>query len=170
MMHLDTDSAGRVLRSLSAFLLCAAVAACGTTSGRATTVQESNPSVTYDYSDDEGLVDATIKAEAYCRQFNAWPTTAGSQLSADGRKGTVTFRCDQTRTAAYSGSQPPPLPADPTVNYRYTHDEDLVEATVRAQRHCARFGAEARSSTVTRGVDGDRTIVFECVPSRTRRY
>ena len=169
MMHLDTDSAGRVMRSLSALLLCAAVAACGTTSGRATTVQESNPSVTYDYSDDEGLVDATIKAEAYCSQFNAWPTTAGAQMTADG-KGTVTFRCDQTRTAAYSGSQPPPLPADPTVNYSYTHDEDLIEATVRAQRHCARFGAEARSSTVTSGVDGDRTIVFECVPASTRRY
>jgi hypothetical protein len=38
MIHLDTDSAGRVMRSLSALLLCAAVAACGTTSGRATTV------------------------------------------------------------------------------------------------------------------------------------
>jgi hypothetical protein len=49
------------------------------------------------------------------------------------------------------------------VNYTYRDEQTLIDATSEAQRHCAGFGAYARSSTVTTGTDGTRTVVFECV-------
>jgi hypothetical protein len=165
MLYFDQASAGiarRLRQGAGVILLGASVASCGLASGRAEAIQESSPSVTYRYIDDEGLVDATIKAEAYCRQFNAWPTTASLDQATDG-DGNVTFVCDQTRSSTYTSSQTRSKPPYPTVNYTYRDDQALIDATSEAQRHCAGFGAYARSSTVTVGTDGTRTVVFECV-------
>lgn len=162
VIDLDSARTGRVTRGALVLLLSAMVASCGTTGGRAIPVQETAPSVSYDYTGDEGLIDATFQAEAYCRQFNSWPTTTSMDVASGGGS-TVTFVCDQTRATAYTGTQPPPLPANPTVSYSYRNDQGLIDATNQAQRHCADFGAHARSYTVTTGADGGRTVVFECV-------
>jgi hypothetical protein len=159
MSYLDQDNAGiarRLVQSVGVLLLGALVASCGTPSRRAEPIQESPPSVTYSYTDDEGLVDATIQAEVYCRQFNALPRTASDD------DGNVTFVCDPTRVA-YTGNQT--LPRNPTVSYTYSDEQTLVDARSEAQSHCAGVGAYARPSTVTTGTDGTHTIVFECVPS-----
>jgi hypothetical protein len=164
MLYLDQSSTGiarRLLLSVGVVLLGASVVSCGIPHGRAEPIQESSPTVTYSYADDEGLVDATIQAEAYCRQFNAWPTTTSLGRASDG-DGNVTFVCDQTRSAAYE-SRTTTMPANPTVNYTYRDEQTLIDATNEAQRHCAGFGAYARSSTVTTGTDGTRTVVFECI-------
>jgi hypothetical protein len=166
MFYFDQSSAGiarGIARSVGVLLMGASVASCGT-SGRAEAIQESSPSVTYSYTDDAGLVDATIQAEAYCRQFNAWPTTTSLRQASDG-DGNVTFVCDQTRSVAYTGGRTASMPTNPTVNYTYRDERSLIDATSEAQRHCAGFGAYARSSTVTMGTDGTRTVVFECVRS-----
>lgn len=162
MTHLHCAFAARIMQAAVVLLAGAAVAACGTPSGRAETIHETSPSVTFEYGDDAGLIDATFKAENYCRQFNSWPTRSGVQLGPDGRN-TVTFDCAQPRTAAYTGAQPPPLPPNPTVQYTYRDERDLIDVTTQAQRYCAGFGAQARASTVTGGAGGVRTVVFECV-------
>jgi hypothetical protein len=162
MLYLDQASAGitsRLIRGGAVILLGASMASCGTPSGRAEPIEETSPSVTYRYAGHEGLVDATIKAEAYCRGFNARPTTT----SLDEGDGDVTFVCDQTRSHPYSGSPTSATPSIPTVNYTYHDERSLIDATSEAQRHCAGFGADARKSTVTTGTDGTHTVVFECV-------
>jgi hypothetical protein len=157
MSYLDQDNASiarRLVQSIGVLLLGALVASCGTTSGRAEPIQESLPSVTYSYEDDEGLLDATSQAEVYCRQFNALPRTTSDD------DGDVTFVCDPTRVA-YTGNQT--LPRNPTVSYTYRDEQALVDARSEAQSHCEGVGADARPSTVTTGADGTQTIVFECV-------
>jgi hypothetical protein len=164
MMHIQSDGTARLLQSMVALFLGAALTACASPSGRAQAVQESAPSVTYKYTDDEGLVDATIKAEAYCREYNAWPTQAGMRVEADGAGASqVTFVCDAPRAAASAALQSSP---NVTVNYSYRDEQALVDATMRAQRHCGELGAVARSSTVSTEADGSRTIVFECIHMR----
>jgi hypothetical protein len=159
MSYPDQDNAGiarRLVQSIGLLLLGGLVASCGSTSGRAERIQESLPSVTYSYTDDEGLVDATMQAEAYCRQFNALPRTTSDE------DGNVTFACDPTRLA-HTGNQTLSLPPNPTVSYTYRDEQTLADARSEAQSHCAGVGAHARPSTVTTGMDGTRTIVFECV-------
>lgn len=165
MMSLNSSSTVRVGTSLTILLMGVALAACVGPVGRAQSVHEEAPSVTYKFTDDDGLVDATIKAEAYCREYNAWPTNAGMRMDSDGSN-QVTFVCDQDRTTTYGGAQRRSMPGDVTVDYTYRDEQALVDATTQAQRHCARYGAEARSQTVTTAADGTRTITFECVPIR----
>lgn len=165
MMSLNSSSTARVGMSLTILLMGAALAACVGPAGRAQAVHEEAPSVTYKFTDDDGLVDATIKAEAYCRDYNAWPTNTGMRRDAGGAS-EVTFVCDQDRTTSHAGAQRRSLPGDVTVDYTYRDEQALVDATTQAQRHCARYGAEARSQTVTTAADGTRTITFECVPIR----
>lgn len=132
---------------------------CGTTTGTAVPIEEVQPGITYQFSDDEGLVNASFKAENYCKQYNAWPRV--SELNG-GRHGggEVTFSCGSQReempTASRTVSQPR------TMDYTYQNEENLVDATIEAQRACARMGAEAKLSE-TRVNGNRRTIVFECV-------
>lgn len=163
MMHCNSGGIRRIAQTGTILLLGSALAACAGPYGRAQTVQEDAPSVTYKYTDDEGLVDATIKAETYCREYNAWPTNAGMRVDADG-SGEVTFHCNQTRAETYAGTRQ--LPSDVTVDYTYRDERALIDATTQAQRHCASYGAEARSRTVGTTADGTRTVVFECVRAR----
>lgn len=165
MTHFQPRGVHRIVRSASILCLAAALAACAGPRDRAQTVQEAAPTVTYQFSNDEGLVDATIKAEAYCRDYNAWPTNAGIRTGSRGAS-EVTFVCDQDRGAAYTGRRPPAMPSDITVDYTYRDDGALINATTQAQRHCAQYGAEARSRTVGTAADGTRTVVFECVRAR----
>jgi hypothetical protein len=163
MLYFDQAGAGiagRLIQGAGVILLGASIASCGgTPSGRAEPIQETSPSVTYRYAGHEGLIDATVKAEAYCREFNARPTTT----SLDEGDGDVTFVCDRTRIDPDSGSPTSAMPSNPTVNYSYRDERTLIDATSEAQRHCAGLGADARKSTVTTGTDGTHTVAFECV-------
>jgi hypothetical protein len=158
-----SNHAARIAQGFSALFLAAALAACAGPAGRAQPVQESAPSVTYKFTDDEGLVDATVKAEAYCREYNALPTTSVIRQAPDGAR-EVVFVCDQARAVAFADTRTMHRTATPTVQYTYRDERTLIEATTEAQRHCAALGAEARSHTVSTGPAGTRTVVFECVP------
>lgn len=145
---------------LSALVLVAAVlASCGTTTGVAVPVDQAEPSITYEYSDEEGLVNASFQAENYCKNYNAWPRV--SQMERGGaRGGKVTFTCgserEEFRASSRSDSQPR------RVDYIYRDEENLVDATIQAQKACARMGAEAKLAE-TRVNGEERTIIFECV-------
>jgi hypothetical protein len=142
-----------------------ALAACGTPREEARAVEISPPTVTFEYDDEQGLVDAALRAEEYCRQYDAWPTTTDTDTARDGG-GSVTFVCDRDRRGTYTGAAGAAMPANPTVDFTYRDEQSLIEATTQAQHYCARFGAQARSSVVTTAADGTRRVTFECVPGR----
>lgn len=158
MTHSTVRWLERITRMVLAAILVIVVACTHTRDG-AQQVDEDNPTVTYEYSDNDGLFNASFQAEAHCRQFNAWPNI---QEVNEGRRGSgeVTFACsrEQSREAPRTHI----LPTDPVRNYNYHDQQSLIEATMQAQRYCARYNAEARA--VIGGLDEQRqTASFECV-------
>jgi hypothetical protein len=112
------------------------------------------------YGDDQGLLDATRKAETYCAQYGAWPTATGSDSRSDGRH--ITFSCSQPHVSAPPPSTVVLSTAPAPVNYPYRDDTGLIDAVNQAQRYCMGFNANARSTRVTTNADGSRTVSFEC--------
>lgn len=157
-----THSTVRWLERATRMVLAAALivlVACTHARDGAQQVDEDDPTVTYQYSDKEGLLNASFQAEAHCRQFNAWPHI---EEVDEGRRGSgeATFTCsrEQPREAPRTNT----LPRDPSRSYNYHDQQSLIEASMEAQRYCARYGAEARA--VVGGLDEQRqTAAFECV-------
>jgi hypothetical protein len=160
MSHFERVSASGILRLIVILLVATALASCAT-SRPAVQTSSTKPTVSYVYGDDQGLLDATQKAETFCAQYNAWPSTAGFDSRSDGRH--ITFACDQPRTSSPARSTVVVPPAPSLLNYPYRDDRGLIDAVNQAQRYCMGFNASARSTRVTNNADGSRTVSFECV-------
>jgi hypothetical protein len=141
-------------------LLATTLSGCAVYHQPAQPVAATKPTITYAYSDDAGLVDATRKAEAHCMTYNSWPRTSDIFSRPEGGRN-VTFVCDQPRAGTVASSSVG-IPAQPSVNYSYRDDRGLIEASNQAQRYCAGFNANARSTLVTSNPDGSKTISFQC--------
>ena len=159
MSPLDRLTQSRLLRSLVALAAATPILACGGYHRPAVQVASSGPTVSYVYGDDDGLLDATTKAEGFCAQYNAWPTAVGFDRRSDGRH--VTFRCDQPRAPRAAASVVvPPLPT--VFDYPYRDDRGLLAAVDQARRYCRDYDAHPRSTRVTTHPDGSRTVSFQC--------
>ena len=159
MLQISVTARGMV-RS-TAIALAATLASCTGFRQPAVQTTASKPTVSYVYSDDQGLVEATRKAETYCAQYSAWPTSSDIVTQSDGRH--VTFFCDQPRTVTSAPTTVVVPPAQQVVSYPYRDDRGLIEAANQAQRYCMGFNANARSTVVINNADGSRTLTFECV-------
>jgi hypothetical protein len=150
-------------RGIACFALAlatTALAACSSSPRPAVQTSASKPSVSYEYEDDTGLIDATRKAESFCQQYGAWPTA----MDFDKRSGDhhVTFVCDQPRVVATAPTTVVVPSTQPPLTYPYRDDRGLVDALSQAQRYCLGMNANARSTRVTNNSDGSRTVTFEC--------
>lgn len=160
MSHFDRVTASGMLRSTVILLGAATLASCSAYSRPAVQTSSSQPTVSYVYGDDQGLLDATRKAETFCAQYSAWPTAADVDTRSDDRH--VTFVCDQPRTSSPAPATVVVPPAPRALNYPYRDDRGLIDAVNQAQRYCMGFNANARSTRVTNNADGSRTVSFEC--------
>ena len=160
MLHITRVTAQGMVRS-TAIMLAAALVSCAEFRQPAVQTSASKPTVSYVYNDDQGLVEATRKAETYCAQYSAWPTSSDIVTQPDGRH--VTFFCDQPRTVTSAPATVVVPPAQQVVSYPYRDDRGLIEAANQAQRYCMGFNANARSTVVINNADGSRTLTFECV-------
>jgi hypothetical protein len=143
-----------------AVVAVAAMAACVPPQQAPQEVETRPPGVSYNYSSDDGLVEANGKATAYCSQYASTPSVQGSIIdNGDGTK-TVTFEC--MRTAAVTPAPAPMSPAPPT-GYSYRTDTELLQAMGSADAYCARSGQIASYSMVT-NADGTKTLTFQCAP------
>ncbi len=160
--------------ALAAVLAAASLAACVAPRQPAQPVSATKPTITYAYRDDQGLTEATTKAENYCAQYNAWPRVSDIFTPPEGGRNAV-FVCDQPRpmaTAApavvapgYVAASPGVVvapPAIPTVNYTYRDDRGLIEVSNQAQSYCMGYSANAHSTLITNNADGSRTITYQC--------
>lgn len=165
MTQTRTAMAYTGFKAALAIVSVAGLAACAVQNREPVAVSQTKPSITYSYVNDQGLVDATRKAETFCTTYNAWPSTQNIYTQPEGGRN-VTFVCDQPRVAAAVSPAPmivtAPAP-QPMVSYTYRDDRGLVDATGTAARYCAGFAAQARSTVVQNNTDGSKTIGFECV-------
>ncbi|MCE3258056.1 MAG: hypothetical protein K0Q64_2139 [Nitrobacter vulgaris] len=162
------------LNAVLLFATAASLAACVARPQEPQAVSSTKPSITYSYTDDRALMEATRKAEAYCAPYNTWPRTDSFHNLPEGGRN-VTFVCDQPRTAALVAPQSAVIvsqpmvtqtavpTAPPPVAYSYRDDRGLVEASNLAARYCMGYSAQARSTLVQSNVDGSKTITFDCV-------
>jgi hypothetical protein len=150
----------RWVARLATPLTVTALAACTSYSRPAVQTSATKPTVSYEYGDDNGLIDATRKAETFCGQYDAWPTA----VDFDRRSGDqhVTFVCDQPRVVAAAPTTVVVPSPQPPLTYPYRDDRGLVEALNQAQRYCLGLNGNARSTRVTNNADGSRTVTFEC--------
>jgi hypothetical protein len=160
MLQITRVTAQGMVRS-TAIMLAAALVSCAEFRQPAVQTSASKPTVSYVYNDDQGLVEATRKAETYCAQYSAWPTSSDIVTQSDGRH--VTFFCDQPRTVTSAPATVVVPPAQQVVSYPYRDDRGLIEAANQAQRYCMGFNANARSTVIINNADGSRTLTFECV-------
>ena len=144
----------------AALFASAALGACSSGPRAAVQISASRPTVSYVYSNDDGLFDASRKAEAYCVQYGAWPTAVAFDKVSGERQ--VTFACDQPRTSAQSPATVivPTSPAN--LAYPYRDDRGLLDAINQAQRYCLGVNGTARSTRIVENSDGSRTVSFEC--------
>ena len=85
---------------IAALSATVALGACSSRPRPAVQTSATRPTVSYAYRDDDGLLDATHKAESYCAQYGAWPNPVDFDKKSGDRY--VTFACDQPRTTAQS--------------------------------------------------------------------
>lgn len=153
-------------------LMAGSLAACVSSYPPPKEVAAANPSVTYQYANDDALVETTQKAEVYCRDFNATPRAIRFSNTPDNQK-QVIFECDRARpiAAAPIYVAPPVIAAAPVytapttvpnVTYSYRTDEGLVTATQQADAYCRQYSARPRAMNFTNNRDGTTTVAFGC--------
>lgn len=53
----------------------------------------------------------------------------------------------------------------PSVSYKYSTDEELIQARPQAATFCSQYQSMPRAARITTDADGAKLVVFECVSS-----
>lgn len=145
---------------LAAVALAALAAASCTASSSSESVQQvraSNPTVTYEYGDDEELLKAQQEAVTFCSQYQAGPRAAQISSGADGRSNTVVFECDPNLPTTA-----PPQVTGSDLAYAYRSDQELLEASRNAHTYCTDNGWQQAVPSIRTNSDGSKTVMFQC--------
>lgn len=118
-------------------------------------VQSSRPTVTYKYHTDEDLIQVNQRAATFCSQYNLAPRPERFSNDPDGSK-VVFIECVPTAMPA------PQPPVNPNLVYSYRTDQQLLEASERAQAYCATTGSQMVTSSFVTNADGSKTVTFQC--------
>ncbi|MCJ7593042.1 MAG: hypothetical protein MUO51_16990 [Woeseiaceae bacterium] len=132
------------------------IASCAFPGSSPKQVDSSNPSVTYNYSNDDQLIEANQRAITYCTRFDSFPRTKNFSQDADGNN-VVVFECVISSLAAES-----PNPPNSNLSYNYRTDQELLDASRNAQVYCVNHGSPEMSSTIVGNSNGSKTVTFRC--------
>ena len=134
-----------------------ATASCASTLSSPRQVAASNPSVTYQYRNDDELIQANQRAIAFCEPYRTLPRTQHFSEAPDHQK-TVAFECvSDLQTAPMSRP-------DAELRYDYRTDQELLDVSRNAQVQCRNIGKPDMHSTVVTSPDGTRSVTFHCSP------
>ena len=140
-------------------LAAMAVASCtsASSSDSLQQVRASNPSVTYEYADDEELLRAQQSAVVFCSQYQAAPRPARLASSSNDGSKTVVFECDPNLPTTVR-----PEVSDADLAYSYRTDQELLAASRNASTYCIDNGWQQAVPSIRTNSDGSRTVVFQC--------
>lgn len=120
-------------------------------------VAANNPTVTYQYRNDDELIQANERAISFCEPYQTLPKAQHFSEDSENQK-TVIFECvPSMRTASIR--QP-----DSALRYDYRSDQELLEVSRNAQIQCRDSGRPEMSSNIVVNSDGSRTVTFHCGP------
>jgi len=155
---------------------CLLIAGCSAASSPPRQIASEAPHVTYTYKGDRELVAANDKAVTYCSQYHAVPHTLTIDDAPNGNK-EVTFDCVASLPATV-GEMPsttvpsttvtsttvPSTTAESDLNSPYQTDQELLDASRRANTYCINSGSQRATPILVTNVDGTKTVNFQCVP------
>lgn len=146
--------------SIGILAVAAAVACTPVYHNEAHEVDARQPMVRYDFSTDEGLIEANSKARTYCGQYAATPSMQGTITGNSDGSQTVTFNCIKTAAATpYPPSSHQPMSP---MSYSYRTDAELLQAIESADAYCARSGQVA-SSSIVNNPGGTKSLTYKCI-------
>jgi len=132
------------------------VASCATSQMSAPRqVDASNPTVTYEYRNDDELIKANQRAVAFCEPYQTLPRAQHFSDNSEHHR-IVVFECVGNLQA------PPARQADSELRYDYRSDQELLDVSRNAQVHCRNAGRPEMSSTIVVNSDGSRNVTFHC--------
>lgn len=134
-------------------------ASCSITGSSPKQVDSTNPTVTYEYSNDDQLIEANQRAITYCNQFDSIPQTQSFSKDEKGSS-IVVFECVSASLAAAS-----PNPPNSNLKYNYRTDQELLDASRSAQVYCVNHGSPEMHSTIVANSNGSKTVTFRCNPT-----
>jgi hypothetical protein len=119
-------------------------------------IQETNPSVTYKYTNDQELVQANQSAAIFCNRYQSVQQTTSFSNDPDGSK-VVVFDCVRSLPVAA------PLPQyNPNLAYSYRTDQELLDSSRNAQIYCRNNGSQQVVSNIATNANGTRTVTYQC--------
>ncbi|MGH6920672.1 MAG: hypothetical protein ACREJ0_23555 [Geminicoccaceae bacterium] len=145
-------------RRAAVVLATVAVASCTSSSHSVQQVRASNPSVTYEYTGDEELLQAQQNAAVFCSQYQSAPLPARITSGSSGGSNHVVFECDPNLPPAAA----PQEVIGSDLTYYYRTDQELLDASRSAQAYCTDNGWQQAVPSVRTNTDGSRTVLFQC--------
>jgi len=141
----------------AAVLAAVLLASCASQDAAPVQVASNTPSVTYNYSNDQQLLQVEQSATTYCNQYRAVPQAIDFSDDPDGSKAVI-FNCVQETPEAN-----PPIQANSNLTYTYGTDAELLGASRNAQTYCMNNDQSSQvSSNITPNEDGTNTVTFQC--------
>jgi hypothetical protein len=144
----------------TAMLAAVMTASCASMAPAPRQVAASNPTVTYQYRNDDELIQANQRAISFCEPYQTLPQAQHFSENSDHQK-IVIFECvssAQTATISQPGSQ---------LRYDYRSDQELLVDSRNAQLQCRNNGMPVMSSNIVVNSDGSRSVTFLCNPRVT---
>jgi hypothetical protein len=148
---------------LTALVAAVMTASCASTlSSSPREVAANNPTVTYQYRNDDELIQANQRAVSFCDPYQSLPRAQHFSEDSDHQK-VVIFECVAgTQTAVI---RPAVIrQSDSELRYDYRSDQELLDVSRTAQVQCRNNGRPDVSSNVTVNSDGSRSVTFHCNP------
>lgn len=78
---------------------------------------------------------------------------------------TIALAAFLVASCSLPGSPKQVASANPSVTYKYSNDDQLIEANQRAITYCMQFESFPRSQSFSKAADGSNIVIFECVNS-----
>ena len=76
---------------------------------------------------------------------------------------TIALAALMVASCSLPGSPKQVASANPSVTYKYSNDDQLIEANQRAITYCNQFESFPRSQSFSKAADGSNIVIFECV-------
>jgi hypothetical protein len=142
----------------TAIVAAVMTASCASTlSSSPRQVAANNPTVTYQYRNDDELIQANQRATSFCEPYRALPQAQHFSVDSEHQK-IVVFECVSSMQTA------PIRQPDSELRYDYRSDQELLDVSRNAQVQCRNSGRPEMSSDIVVHSDGSRSVTFHCSP------
>jgi hypothetical protein len=156
-MITHSQSLMKVTKGTLVIMAGLALASCASTNSSPEQVAASNPTVTYEYRNDDELIQANQQAISFCNQYQALPRAQRFDTQGD-NKNLVIFEC----VGSGSFSSTPHRQSGSDLTYNFRTDQELLDVSRDAQVYCMNSGAPEMDSNIVIHSNGSKTVTFRC--------